>query len=58
MSFLDDKLIKELAGIKERIAQSTYQILQPAQWKKDLAQSKHFESKLVNTIYIMLMHYL
>ncbi|MHA1343950.1 MAG: hypothetical protein ACTSQG_08180, partial [Promethearchaeota archaeon] len=35
MSFLDDKLVKELARIKDRLKQSTHQILQSSQWNKD-----------------------
>jgi len=34
MSFLDDKLVKELAKIKDRLKQSTHQILQSSQWNK------------------------
>ena len=50
MSFLDDKLIKELAGIKERIKQSTYQILQPAQWNKDAEILANSGAKILKEI--------
>ena len=50
MSFLDDKLVKELAGIKERIKQSTYQILQPAQWNKDAEILANSGAKILKEI--------
>ena len=47
MSFLDDKVIKELVGIKDGIKQSTNQILQPAQWKKDAGVLSNSGAKIL-----------